>query len=49
MRSDMVDLIDECMEDKDLFKNWPFNEGSVAKITNGSVDDEKLSQPRYVM
>ena len=45
----MDDLINECMKDEDLFKNWPFDEGSVEKITNDSVDNENLSQPRYVM
>ena len=46
MRTDMVDLIDECMEDKDLFKKWPIDEGCLEKITNDSVDNAKLSQPK---
>ena len=49
MRTDMVDLSDAYMEVEDLFKNWSIDEGSVKKITNYSVDNAKLTQPRYVV
>ena len=49
MRTDMDHLIDACMEDEDLLKNRPIDEGCLEKITNDSVDNAKLSQPRYVM